>query len=295
MVIPEYALFAAAVADHRFWIALAIAVLAGMVRGFSGFGSAQIYIPLIAAVYSPRVAAVTLLIIDALGTAPFTVRAFAYCTWREVLPMSIAAAIAVPYSSPASAMLSIRPQCRDQQSKKRRAIIIGGSMSGLFSAAFLRQIGWDVRRLRAFAASSSSAAAPASPRHPELLEALEASGAGTRDLGIEVPKRFAIDRAGPRHRRAAAAPNPDLVGSAATAAARHRRSRAVPSRLGFRARRTGRPRRPRSFQRRPHRTRRYPGRRRRHPLHGARPGRARSCSRSMPAITSGAARRTRSI
>jgi hypothetical protein len=27
---------------------------------------------------------------------------------------------------------------------KRRAIIIGGSISGLFSAAFLRQIGWDV-------------------------------------------------------------------------------------------------------------------------------------------------------
>jgi 2-polyprenyl-6-methoxyphenol hydroxylase-like FAD-dependent oxidoreductase len=26
----------------------------------------------------------------------------------------------------------------------RRAVIIGGSMSGLFSAAFLRQIGWDV-------------------------------------------------------------------------------------------------------------------------------------------------------
>ena len=59
MTIPEYALFAAAAADHRFWVALAIAVLAGVVRGFSGFGSAQIYIPLIAAVYSPRVAAVT--------------------------------------------------------------------------------------------------------------------------------------------------------------------------------------------------------------------------------------------
>jgi 2-polyprenyl-6-methoxyphenol hydroxylase-like FAD-dependent oxidoreductase len=27
---------------------------------------------------------------------------------------------------------------------KRRAVIIGGSMSGLFSAAFLRQIGWEV-------------------------------------------------------------------------------------------------------------------------------------------------------
>jgi 2-polyprenyl-6-methoxyphenol hydroxylase-like FAD-dependent oxidoreductase len=29
-------------------------------------------------------------------------------------------------------------------SPKRRAVVIGGSMSGLFSAAFLRRIGWDV-------------------------------------------------------------------------------------------------------------------------------------------------------
>jgi hypothetical protein len=27
--------------------------------------------------------------------------------------------------------------------RKRRAIIVGGSMSGLFSAAFLRQVGWE--------------------------------------------------------------------------------------------------------------------------------------------------------
>jgi uncharacterized membrane protein YfcA len=106
VTIPDYALFAAAVADHRFWIALAIAILAGAVRGFSGFGSAQIYIPLIAAVYSPRVAAVTLLIIDTLGAAPFTVRAFAYCTWPEVLPMYIAA-IAVPIGT--LALLVIDP------------------------------------------------------------------------------------------------------------------------------------------------------------------------------------------
>jgi 2-polyprenyl-6-methoxyphenol hydroxylase-like FAD-dependent oxidoreductase len=32
--------------------------------------------------------------------------------------------------------------------------------------------------------------------HPELLEALESSGAGTRDLGIEVAKRITIDRQG---------------------------------------------------------------------------------------------------
>jgi uncharacterized protein len=107
MTITDYAPFAAAVADHRFWIALAIALLAGVVRGFSGFGSAQIYIPLIAAVYSPRVAAVTLLVIDALGTAPFTVRAFAHCTRHEVLPMYIAAAVAVPFGT--LALLVVNP------------------------------------------------------------------------------------------------------------------------------------------------------------------------------------------
>jgi uncharacterized protein len=104
---PDSALFATAIADHRFWLAVSIAVLAGVVRGFSGFGSAQIYIPLVAAVYEPRVAAVTLLLIDTVGSAPFSVRAFAHCTWREVLPMYIAAAIAIPIGT--LALLVIDP------------------------------------------------------------------------------------------------------------------------------------------------------------------------------------------
>lgn len=96
MTFLQSGLFADAIGDRRFFIALAVAILAGAVRGFSGFGSAQIYIPLIAATYSPRVAAVTLLLIDTVGSAPFTVRAFGRCTWREVLPIYIAAAIAAP-------------------------------------------------------------------------------------------------------------------------------------------------------------------------------------------------------
>lgn len=107
MTFPDSALFTEAVHDPRFFIALAIAILAGAVRGFSGFGSAQIYIPLIAAVYSPRVAAVTLLIIDTIGPAPFAVRGFAHCTWREVLPMNIASAVAVPIGT--VALLVINP------------------------------------------------------------------------------------------------------------------------------------------------------------------------------------------
>jgi len=78
---------------------------------------------------------------------------------------------------------------------KRRAIIIGGSMSGLFSAAFLRQIGWDVdvyERSRVELVGRGVGIVA----HPELIEALQASSAGTRNLGVEVPKRIAIDSDG---------------------------------------------------------------------------------------------------
>jgi 2-polyprenyl-6-methoxyphenol hydroxylase-like FAD-dependent oxidoreductase len=77
----------------------------------------------------------------------------------------------------------------------RRAVIIGGSMSGLFSAAFLRQIGWDVDVYERSSVELEGRGAGITT-HPELMQALEASGAGTKDLGVEVPKRFAIDRHG---------------------------------------------------------------------------------------------------
>jgi 2-polyprenyl-6-methoxyphenol hydroxylase-like FAD-dependent oxidoreductase len=68
-------------------------------------------------------------------------------------------------------------------------------MSGLFTAAFLRQIGWDVDVYERSPVELIGRGAGITS-HPELLEALERSGAGTRDLGIEVEKRIAIDREG---------------------------------------------------------------------------------------------------
>src|SRR5882672_7760189 len=79
--------------------------------------------------------------------------------------------------------------------RKRRAVIIGGSMSGLFSAAFLRRIGWNVDVFERSPVELVGRGAGITT-HPELLEALEKSGAGTRDLGIEVEKRITIDRQG---------------------------------------------------------------------------------------------------
>ena len=95
-LIPDLAAFSAATNDNRFVAAVLIAALAGLVRGFSGFGSALIYMPLIAAVYEPRIAAATLLLIDTICAAPFTLRAIPQSNWREVGPVCIAACVALP-------------------------------------------------------------------------------------------------------------------------------------------------------------------------------------------------------
>ena len=88
--------FVAVVADRRFAAAAAIALVSGTARGFSGFGSAMIYIPLVAAVYDPRVAAATMVLIDLVCAFPLAVRAVPHCSPREVIPISLAAAVAVP-------------------------------------------------------------------------------------------------------------------------------------------------------------------------------------------------------
>lgn len=91
------AVFADAAADPRFPIALGIAALTGLVRGFTGFGSALIYMPLVSAVYSPQIAAATLLLIDSISSLPVSIRAIPQCNWREVTPVTIAGAVALPF------------------------------------------------------------------------------------------------------------------------------------------------------------------------------------------------------
>jgi 2-polyprenyl-6-methoxyphenol hydroxylase-like FAD-dependent oxidoreductase len=80
-------------------------------------------------------------------------------------------------------------------SHQRRAIVVGGSMSGLFAASFLRQIGWDVDVYERSAVELVGRGAGITA-HPELLQALERSGASTRNLGVEVERRIALDRTG---------------------------------------------------------------------------------------------------
>jgi 2-polyprenyl-6-methoxyphenol hydroxylase-like FAD-dependent oxidoreductase len=79
--------------------------------------------------------------------------------------------------------------------RNRRAVIIGGSMSGLFSAAYLRRIGWEADVYERSSVPLVGRGAGITT-HPELLDALESCGAGTHALGIELEKRILLDRGG---------------------------------------------------------------------------------------------------
>lgn len=68
-------------------------------------------------------------------------------------------------------------------------------MSGLFTAAFLRQIGWDVHVYERSAAELVGRGAGITT-HPELIEALRSVGATSHNLGVEVERRIALDRTG---------------------------------------------------------------------------------------------------
>lgn len=76
--------------------AVATALLAGTTRGFSGFGGALIFMPLVGAAFGPKIAAPTLLIIDTALTLPMVIRALRGCTWRQVAPLAAGALPAVP-------------------------------------------------------------------------------------------------------------------------------------------------------------------------------------------------------
>jgi uncharacterized membrane protein YfcA len=94
--LPTSATFAAAFAEPRVYVAAAVALLAGVTRGFSGFGGAMIYMPLIAMIYDPRIAAVTILLVDFVSATPFAIAELRRCTWREVAPLSVAMAVGLP-------------------------------------------------------------------------------------------------------------------------------------------------------------------------------------------------------
>ncbi len=70
-------------------------LLAGLMRGFAGFGSGMVWVPLAALVIGAKLAAATLLILDTLIALPLIFPALKLCNWKSVVPAAIGAILAV--------------------------------------------------------------------------------------------------------------------------------------------------------------------------------------------------------
>ncbi len=85
--------------DPALIAAIAAAMIAGIVRGFSGFGGALIFMPVASALLDPKLAAVAFLVIDEVLTLPMAVKAIPLVRWRTVLPAAIAAMATIPFGA----------------------------------------------------------------------------------------------------------------------------------------------------------------------------------------------------
>jgi 2-polyprenyl-6-methoxyphenol hydroxylase-like FAD-dependent oxidoreductase len=83
-----------------------------------------------------------------------------------------------------------------QMRPNSRAIVIGGSLAGLFVGAFLRRIGWQVDIYERSSIELIGRGVGIFATHLELLEALDKCGAGTVDIGVIAYKRITFDRKG---------------------------------------------------------------------------------------------------
>lgn len=79
-----------------FLIAAAVAALAGMVRGFAGFGAAMMMTPVFSALYGPEVGVALCLLLEIAVALPLLPRAVKYVDWHRIGLLMVAAVIGAP-------------------------------------------------------------------------------------------------------------------------------------------------------------------------------------------------------
>ncbi|MFA9419034.1 MAG: sulfite exporter TauE/SafE family protein [Gammaproteobacteria bacterium] len=84
------------VSDEAFQWALLATVLAGLARGFSGFGAGMLFTPIVSLAYEPKFAIALLFLIDFIVAIPLLPGAIREYHIREVLPICLGATVTVP-------------------------------------------------------------------------------------------------------------------------------------------------------------------------------------------------------
>jgi len=105
LLVGVYAWFAASLPDQGIYALIFFALIAGLARGFSGFGAALIFIPLGGAIVGPKLISPVLLVIDGLATLGMIPAAWQNANRREVFIMAIGTAFGVPAGTAVLALM----------------------------------------------------------------------------------------------------------------------------------------------------------------------------------------------
>ncbi len=82
-----------------FMISAAVACIAGMVRGFAGFGAAMLMTPVFSALYGPAVGVALCLMLEIAVALPLLPGVVRLVDWRRIGLLLVAAAIGVPFGN----------------------------------------------------------------------------------------------------------------------------------------------------------------------------------------------------
>ncbi|HGG65447.1 MAG TPA: sulfite exporter TauE/SafE family protein [Rhodobacteraceae bacterium] len=85
-----------AVTIDGFWLLVTAAAVAGLVRGFSGFGTAMVYLPVAGQILTPFQALTTLMVMDLIGPLPNIPAAIRTGHKRDILRLSAGTLVALP-------------------------------------------------------------------------------------------------------------------------------------------------------------------------------------------------------
>jgi uncharacterized membrane protein YfcA len=136
-----------------FALLAAITLAASLARGFSGFGAALIFVPLVSALLGPKVAAPLLLVTDGIMAAGMIPAAVRTADRRDVLTMALGAVIGIPTGTwllttldpltlrwaiviVAALMLALLVSGWRYRGRPKTLLTVGvGTVSGLFSGA----------------------------------------------------------------------------------------------------------------------------------------------------------------
>jgi hypothetical protein len=78
-------------ADIGLWTAIGVTLVAGLMRGFAGFGSAMLMAPIFAILFGSAEMVVTVVAIELIVSLQLFPQVRSHADWKTLMPMSIAA------------------------------------------------------------------------------------------------------------------------------------------------------------------------------------------------------------